>query len=177
MKTSNKQLIKLSNGSKIYILAPRSCGKSFTPDRINSSSAWLTADSIAPVLRLPALSVSPEWAWLILNAGKDIENRTRRTNHRGPFLIHASQGSSRHYYNNARSLAADCTDLTIPPFEDLPKGGIVGIAEIVDCVTAQTNTSKWFLGPYGYVLANVHPLPFYKCPGKLGFFYLNSQPK
>jgi hypothetical protein len=38
---------------------------------------------------LPALSVRQPWAWLIVNGLKDIENRPRRTLHRGPLLIHA----------------------------------------------------------------------------------------
>jgi len=30
------------------------------------------------------------WAWLVVNGYKDIENRSCRTNHRGPLLIDAS---------------------------------------------------------------------------------------
>lgn len=33
---------------------------------------------------LPAISIRQPWAWLILNAGKDIENRDWPTNFRGP---------------------------------------------------------------------------------------------
>jgi hypothetical protein len=48
-------------------------------------------------------------------------------------------------------------------------GGIVGIAEIVGCVTKYD--SEWFFGPYGFVLANARPLPFMPCRGMLGFFW------
>jgi len=40
------------------------------------------------------------------------------------------------------------------------------VAEIVDCVT--DHPSKWFTGPYGYVLRNRKPLPFVKWRGALG---------
>jgi ASCH domain len=40
--------------------------------------------------RLLALSVRQPWAWLIVNGVKDNENRSWRTDHRGPLLIHAS---------------------------------------------------------------------------------------
>src|SRR5271165_5444563 len=40
--------------------------------------------------RLRALSVRQPWAWLIVNGVKDIENRSFRTDHHGPLLIHAA---------------------------------------------------------------------------------------
>jgi hypothetical protein len=45
-----------------------------------------------------ALSIRQPWAWLILHAGKDIENRDWPTKYRGPFLIHASKGMTRDEY-------------------------------------------------------------------------------
>lgn len=39
---------------------------------------------------MKALSIRQPWAWLIANGYKDIENRSWRTNYRGPVLIHAS---------------------------------------------------------------------------------------
>ena len=47
---------------------------------------------------LPVLSIRQPWAWFILRGGKNIENRSRRTHHRGWFLIHAApdeQGEQR----------------------------------------------------------------------------------
>ena len=38
---------------------------------------------------MKALTVRQPWAWAIVHAGKRIENRTRRTNFRGRFYIHA----------------------------------------------------------------------------------------
>ena len=47
-------------------------------------------------------------------------------------------------------------------------GGIIGTAEIVDCVEA--SDSPWFFGPFGLVLTNVHPVPFIPVKGALGLF-------
>jgi hypothetical protein len=46
----------------------------------------------------------------------------------------------------------------------LETGGVVGIAKIVDCVT--THRSRWFEGPYGFVLRR--GLPFVRWTGALG---------
>lgn len=39
---------------------------------------------------MKTISVRQPWAWLIINGYKDIENRSREANYRGPVLIHAS---------------------------------------------------------------------------------------
>ena len=50
----------------------------------------------------------------------------------------------------------------------LPRGGVVGSVEIVNCVTA--SNSRWFSGKYGFVLRDPRPLPFTPWSGLLGFF-------
>jgi hypothetical protein len=117
-----------------------------------------------------ALSIRQPWAWLILHAGKDIENRDWPTKVRGRFLIHASKGMTRDEYENATDplWAKGGRTIYLPPFEDLQRGGIVGEAELVDCVTA--SESPWFNGAFGFVLRNAQPLPFRPYRGQLGFF-------
>ncbi|MCC7374294.1 MAG: hypothetical protein IT581_06545 [Verrucomicrobiales bacterium] len=39
-----------------------------------------------------AISVRQPSAWMIIHAGKDIENRTWRTKFRGRVLVHAAKG-------------------------------------------------------------------------------------
>lgn len=63
--------------------------------------------------------------------------------------------------------------------DSTPFGAIVGFAEIVDVVTKKTlthKTKKWFMGKYGYVLANVvmlkEPIP---AKGALGFWRLRGK--
>lgn len=55
----------------------------------------------------------------------------------------------------------------------LPFGGIVGIAEIVDCV--ERSSSPWFFGRYGLVLRNARPVEFIPVRGKLSFFDWREQ--
>lgn len=121
--------------------------------------------------KVKALSIRQPWAWLILNAGKDIENRNWPTRFRGRVLIHASQGMTRDEYSAAFD-TLDFIDTTgriaIPGYEELQRGGIVGEVEIVDCVTH--SDSPWFEGEYGFVLRNAKPLPFRACKGTTFFF-------
>ncbi len=101
-----------------------------------------------------ALSIRQPWAHYILHEGKDVENRQWSTRFRGPVLIHVGKGVD----------SDDSKDVT----QDMPRGGIVGIAEIIDCVTEME--SKWFSGRYGFVLRNARPLEFMPCRGALRFF-------
>ena len=123
-----------------------------------------------------ALSIRQPWAWLILHGGKDVENRTWRTNFRGPVLIHAGATMTRADYEAAvlfcaaSSLPRDGSHLFFPTFDELKeqRGGIVGSVEIVDCVSF--SRSPWFTGDFGFVLKNPKPLPFMPCKGALNFF-------
>jgi len=114
---------------------------------------------------MKALSIRQPWAWLIVNGYKDIENRTWPTKYRGPVLIHAAKTPE------AISLLEIISyyDLNLEPADILPRfGGIVGQAEITDCVSSHEST--WFHGPRGFVLENARPLPFEACRGRLGLF-------
>lgn len=66
------------------------------------------------------------------------------------------------------SWTAENNGVTLPPYEQLERGGIVGEVEIVDCVNR--SESPWFFGDYGFVLRNGKTLPFQPCKGALGFF-------
>lgn len=119
---------------------------------------------------MKALSIMQPWAWLIVNGFKDIENRDWRRDHpdigyRGEFLIHTGLKDDKNF--DWLEYGALCNQV-IPRIEDLPRGGIVGIAEIVDCV--KDHPSPWFCGRYGFVLRNARPLEFRPCVGRLGFF-------
>lgn len=123
-----------------------------------------------------ALSIRQPWAWLILNAGKDIENRDWATSRRGRFLIHASKGMTKDEYRNGQDTLSEVEPLRLlPPFERLARGGIVGSVELVDCVRA--SSSPWFFGEYGLVLREPRPLPFISYRGRLGFFEVNDEDK
>lgn len=103
---------------------------------------------------LRALSIRQPWCHNILHDGKDVENRDWSTKGRGWFLIHAGKA----------------WDSSPPPsaLKDVPRGGIVGAARIVDCVTEMD--SQWFMGHYGFVLRDAFPIDLIECKGALGFF-------
>lgn len=93
----------------------------------------------------PALSVRQPWAWLILHAGKDIENRTWRTRYRGPLLIHASKAIDTVAYlatydakvhhvtppDALRTCVEALNRLTPWPRDPAPTGALVGVVDLV----------------------------------------------
>ena len=119
---------------------------------------------------MKALSIRQPWAWLILNRGKDIENRVWKTQFRGPVLIHAAKGMTfDEYHEAARFVRVNVhPGISLPPFDSLPRGGIVGRAEITGCV--DDSCSPWFVGPWGFMLEKPETLPFKPCKGSLKFF-------
>ena len=128
-----------------------------------------------------ALSIRQPWAWMILNGGKRVENRGWATAYRGRFLIHASRTRAtqleyQHAIDMLNASHPDPASLIVPFLQDMPCGGIVGEAELVDCVTTPPdNQREWFMGTYGFVLANVRHLPFRPCRGQLGLFSVERE--
>src|SRR5450432_4006475 len=104
---------------------------------------------------MKALSIHQPWAWAILHAGKSVENRSWRTCHRGPLLVHASK--SRASYD-AQDPAAwlERYGVALPAWDDLTKGAIIGVVDVVDCVRVEEiPATPWAMGPWCWVLA--HP--------------------
>ena len=117
---------------------------------------------------MKALSVRQPWAWLIINAGKDVENRTWHTKIRGRFLVHAAQGVTRQEYADAAAFADLECGVKIPPFNELQRGGIIGSVELVSSVG--NCLSPWYMGPVGFLLRDPQPLEFVPIKGRLQFF-------
>jgi hypothetical protein len=139
-----------------------------------------------------ALSIRQPWPWMIFHAGKDIENRdwgdyypaladARKLvegafkNGGGRFLIHAGKGMTRDEYEDCLHTAHLISrthpfppGLTLPAFDALPRGGIVGSAQLDDVVTE--HSSPWFFGRIGLVLRDARPCAFVPYKGALGFF-------
>ena len=101
---------------------------------------------------IKALSIKQPYPHHIFHNGKDVENRDWPTKGRGWFIIHAGVSKSE----------IDESEM------HLPRGGIVGMARIVDCVTEMD--SQWFFGKYGFVLRDAFPVELIPCKGQLGFF-------
>src|SRR3954468_20845299 len=88
--------------------------------------------------KLRALFLKEPWAWLVVNGYKDIENRSWRTQHRGPLLIHASRSLD--------LLTATVHDEMMRDYgvrlpHEFELGGIIGVVDVVDCV--RNHPSKW----------------------------------
>lgn len=113
------------------------------------------------------LSIRQPWAWAIIAGFKPIENRSWKTNVRGLIGIHAG---IKYDCDGAQWIRERFPEISIPQL--LPIGGIIGTAELVDCV--EKSDSPWFFGPYGFVLKKARATPFLPMKGKLGFFELKS---
>ena len=120
---------------------------------------------------IPALSIRQPWAWLIVHGFKDIENRDWPTNFRGRLLVHAGQTMARSYYDEVCEQLAllNLRPPSMPAYEDLPRGGLVGWTHITDC--RRRHPSPWKQDcSHGFVLYDSSPIPFVPYKGRLGFF-------
>lgn len=135
---------------------------------------------------MKTLSLRQPWAWAVLH-GKSIENRRWNTRFRGEFLIHAAKGMTQAEYAEAHEWIYNASKgaLVVPRFGELLRGGVVGSAELVSVVLPCPNLAedvrhlyypagidgRWHMPEqFGFVLANVKPLPFRPLVGHLGFF-------
>jgi hypothetical protein len=106
---------------------------------------------------MKALTIRQPWASLIVAGLKDVENRSWPASYRGPLVIHAGLGM-------------DAADVPLPDGLEMPRGVILGTAEVVDCVRGYR--SAWALpGAWHWVLAAPRklatPIP---AKGRLGLW-------
>lgn len=126
-----------------------------------------------------AISLLQPWAWAILYAGKDIENRTwalPRCRIGSRVLLHASKNVTRVYYQDAvDTISALVPSVVVPYYEQIAKGAIVGAVTFVRSLRpASYPTARWhFAGQFGWVVrdpvALTEPIP---CRGALGFWHV-----
>lgn len=139
---------------------------------------------------MKALSIKQPWATLILLGRKDIENRNWSIGRSPRHGAYRSQVANftiptpiRICVHAGKKYDSDCLEflwerginimesLLLEPYlkQRGCLGAIVGEVDIVDCVTE--SESPWFIGKYGFVLANPvmysEPIPY---AGRLGFF-------
>lgn len=119
-----------------------------------------------------ALSIRQPWAHFVAHGWKPVENRSWRRDNpgvrfRGAFAIHASTGMTRDEYDAAAELAK-VLGYECPRPADLLRGGIVGVAKVVDVV--KDHDSPWFFGPRALVIAEARTVDFIPVGGRLGFF-------
>ena len=118
---------------------------------------------------MKALSIKQPWAWLIVNGYKDIENRQWYTNYRGRIYIHAPKQVDDTGWSFIKERIDSATFNFLYYDCPLVRGCLIGEAEITECVSGCD--SPWFVGKYGFVLANpkefVNNIPW---KGQLGLF-------
>ena len=114
--------------------------------RIMMLLVWSARKTLCPeALYVKALSVRQPWAWAIIHAGKDSENRNWKTRFRGRIAIHAAGRIDRNAKLPQRSKK--------PRVDKLTCGAIIGTVDIVDVI--DDSRSKWFTGEFGFMLANI----------------------
>ncbi len=104
---------------------------------------------------MKCLTVAQPWAWLILHGYKLIENRTWRTPHRGPLVIHAGR---------RRDMLDQCyadpgLARLLPDRCELPFSAIVGTVTLEDCVRTDSlfldqSQQRFIDGPWCWILSN-----------------------
>ena len=98
------------------------------------------------LISILTLSIREPYAHLIFQRGRDCENRSWNTKHRGPLLIHASRVVDHEA----------CRRFRIDP-STLSPGHVVGLVTLADVV--EGHRSEWAeRGYYHWLLTN--PLPF-----------------
>jgi hypothetical protein len=124
---------------------------------------------------MKAISLQQPWAWLMVNGHKDIENRKWTTSLRGPVLVHASKTfdhESVYLIQDILEELYQAGDFKVTLPEKFDIGGIVGMFNITQVVTESDN--PWFFGPYGFVVKEARPLPFFPLRGQLNFFEVSD---
>jgi len=104
---------------------------------------------------MKALSIRQPYVYLILAGLKTIEYRSRKTHHRGPLLIHASQR-----LGSLDGLTDEQLD-ALP--EEVAVGGFLGIVDLVDVTPDE-------YGGYQYHLANPRKIKPIAAHGRLNIF-------
>lgn len=86
---------------------------------------------------LRALSLTTPWDHVVIHLGKTIENRLWPAKLRGQFLLHASMRRNRLEYQQVRDWVIRrfprFSSADFPHFDQIQRGGIVGVATLVDC--------------------------------------------
>lgn len=127
--------------------------------------------------RPKAISIRQPWAWAVIHAGKDVENRSeaavrvmaKAVGQR--IFIHASLSNDRTQFEQSLDFLDDI-GVARPAPGALERGGIIGSAKI-ECLVTRSD-SPWFFGPCALRLVDPRPLPFFAVRGQLNLFYVDA---
>lgn len=123
-------------------------------------------------MRTKALTIRPPWAQLIIMGVKDVENRSWKTDYRGPIAIHmGTQVSVEHLEMASATLEHIGIDLMGALFDprSFPAGHVLGTVELVDCV--KDSSSPWAIADqWHWVLDRPQAFTPEPVKGKLGLW-------
>lgn len=126
-----------------------------------------------------AIVLYQPYAWAMFH-GKDFENRSWSTRHRGPLGILAGLNRKK-YEEGARELRA--RGLEPPPSVDLDYGGLIGAVDVWDVVAPTEGTllppsgHLWhFQSQFGWRTRTPVELPFRSLRGHQGFVEVELTP-
>ena len=118
-------------------------------------------DVSAPPVRQP-------WAWAIVHGGKDVENRSWRTSHRGPLCIHAGRA----FAHDAYPKVLDLSTRVPPDLESFDRGALIGVVDLFDCVFDQSESDWAIPGAWHWLLRDARPLETpIPCNGRLRLWH------
>lgn len=127
------------------------------------------------LLTLSVLSLQPPWPYAIFWLGKDVENRTWKTNLRGDILIHCSQTFDKY----GERFLIDHFGIS-PSLKKQNRGQIVGKVNLTDCCEYQQGDelkNGWIAGAEFYF--KMQDKRLFKTPitvpGRLLFFKLKER--
>jgi hypothetical protein len=142
--------------------------------KIPEIAVFVPSEILRGGTNIKALSIRQPWAFFILCDkpwAKDVENRewpAPKEMIGANFQIYAAKTMTKQDFDAACDFALKAGVRMLPEFDELKRGGIVGVVRLVKCV--RLSTSPWFQGRFGFVLAEPYPIPFVPCPGQLNFF-------
>ncbi len=140
-----------------------------------------------------AISIQQPWAWAIKEGLKPVENRSRAVTHKlaGKLAIHATTWRKKNDLTDAVASIYDACG-TCPAYDAavIPVGGIIATVTLIGCIKMCEDgfpvilwhshgrreavdaacESPFFTGEYGWVFADVVPVPFFPFKGAQGFF-------
>jgi ASCH domain len=121
-----------------------------------------------PVVK--ALTVRQPWAWAIVYAGKDVENRRWQTSYRGPLLIHAAKEADPDGASRLLWTMDDPGAFGQPRAAFQTRGAIIGFAYLADILT--DSASRWAQSAcFHWMLESRAPVdPAVPCTGRPGLW-------
>lgn len=131
-----------------------------------------------------AISMMQPFAWLFANGRMTIDDRRTGTPYRGPVIIHASKNFLDSFHELLTKLPA-AQHWQMPKARDeFERGGIVGIANLVDVIkpvapgSMPPDLRRSHFGGHGLtglVFSEPKSFPLVPYPGKVGFFDVPSE--